>query len=156
MNKLSRNQGIAVAVGLGLMAYLFFSDPLMSLFNSPQANNQNASMIESGFKTQEVSIGQGEIAEPRNKLTVHYLGRLPSGQVFDSSLDNNTPITFTLGTGQVIRGWDEGLAGMRVGGKRVITIAPDYGYGNRAIGAIPANSVLIFEVELVGVEKASQ
>lgn len=157
MKKLSRNEGVAVFAGLALMAYLFFSDPLMRLFNPQANNNQNTQMeLETGFKTQEVSAGQGEIAEAGDELTVHYIGRLPSGKVFDSSLDRNTPITFTLGAGQVIRGWDEGLKGMRVGGKRVITIAPDYGYGNQPVGAIPANSTLIFEVELVGIEKASQ
>ncbi|MDO8565113.1 MAG: FKBP-type peptidyl-prolyl cis-trans isomerase [bacterium] len=155
MKNLSRNEGLAVAAGLALMVYLFFSEPLMNLFN-PQVNNQNTNMIESGFKTEEVSVGQGNLAEPGDTLTVHYVGRLPNGQVFDSSLDRNTPITFVLGSGQVIRGWDEGLQGMRVGGKRVITIAPDYGYGARAVGAIPANSILIFEVELVDIEKAAR
>ncbi|MBX4181481.1 FKBP-type peptidyl-prolyl cis-trans isomerase [Candidatus Parcubacteria bacterium] len=110
-------------------------------------------MPASGFTSQEVSVGSGAIAEPGDKLTVHYVGTLPDGKVFDSSRDSGTPFSFTLGAGQVIRGWDEGLQGMREGGKRVVTIAPDYAYGEQGVGPIPPNSTLVFEVELLKVEK---
>ncbi|OHA90477.1 MAG: peptidylprolyl isomerase [Candidatus Zambryskibacteria bacterium RIFCSPHIGHO2_12_FULL_48_10] len=110
-------------------------------------------MPETGYKVEEVVAGQGELAEPGDKLTVHYVGTLPNGQVFDSSRDSNSPYTFTLGAGQVIRGWDEGIQGMRAGGKRTLVIASDYAYGNQAVGPIPANSTLVFEVELLKVEK---
>ncbi|KKW10104.1 MAG: hypothetical protein UY47_C0001G0052 [Parcubacteria group bacterium GW2011_GWB1_49_7] len=150
--KNSRNQYIAVAAGLGLMGYLFFSGPLMSFF-STSSQNQNNQMPETGYKVEEVVAGQGELAEPGDKLTVHYVGTLPNGQVFDSSRDSNSPYTFTLGAGQVIRGWDEGIQGMRAGGKRTLVIASDYAYGNQAVGPIPANSTLVFEVELLKVEK---
>ncbi len=157
MKNLTRNQGIAVAIGLALMAYLFFSGPLMNLFSSNKVNNVTENqMPQTGFTVEEVVLGQGALVAPGDMLTVHYVGRLPNGQVFDSSLDRNTPIKFTVGRGQVIRGWDEGLLGMRVGGKRVITIAPDYAYGSQAVGTIPANSTLIFEVELLDVEKVQQ
>jgi len=86
---------------------------------------------------------------------VHYVGTLSDGKVFDSSLDRNTPFSFTLGVGQVIRGWDEGFSDMQVGGKRLIIVAPDYGYGEQGVGTIPPNSTLIFEVELLDVEKPS-
>lgn len=150
--KIKRNQGIAVFVGLGLITYLFFSEPLMNFFNQP-AQNSSGELPNSGYRAQDVVGGQGDIAEPGDRLTVHYVGTLTNGQVFDSSRDSNSPFTFTLGTGNVIRGWDEGLQGMREGGKRVLAIAPDYAYGSRGIGAIPPNSTLVFEVELLKVEK---
>jgi FKBP-type peptidyl-prolyl cis-trans isomerase len=155
MHKLSKREGIAVAVGMGLLAYLLFSGPLMNLFNNPGLNSANNNeMDNAGFVAEDLSVGSGELAQAGDTITAHYVGRLTSGQIFDSSLDSNTPISFVLGTGQVIRGWDEGLVGMRVGGKRTLTISPDYAYGANAIGAIPANALLIFEVELLDVEKA--
>jgi FKBP-type peptidyl-prolyl cis-trans isomerase FkpA len=152
MKKLSKKEAIAVFVGMGLLAYLLFSGPLMGLFNSPVVESQNT-MNNSGFVAEDVTVGSGELAQAGDRITAHYVGRLMNGQVFDSSVDSNTPISFVLGSGQVIRGWDEGLVGMRAGGKRVLTIAPEYGYGANAIGAIPPNSTLIFEVELLDVEK---
>lgn len=154
MKKLTRNQGVAVFSSLALLTYLFFSGPLMSLFAGPNNNNQNTTLMpETGFASRDIVIGQGQIAARGDRLTVHYVGTLPGGRVFDSSLDRNSPITFILGIGQVIRGWDDGVVGMREGGKRVLTIAPDYGYGAQSVGTIPSNSTLIFEVELLKVEK---
>ncbi|MEK7176066.1 MAG: FKBP-type peptidyl-prolyl cis-trans isomerase [Patescibacteria group bacterium] len=111
-------------------------------------------MPTTGFTTRDISLGQGQAAESGDRLTVHYVGTLPNGQVFDSSRDRNAPINFTLGVGQVIRGWDEGVLGMREGGRRVLTIAPDYGYGAQSAGPLPPNSTLVFEVELLNVEKS--
>ncbi len=158
MHKLNRNQGIAVFAGVGVMIYLFFSGPLLRLFSAPAAEspfntNNTTTQMQSGFSAKDVVVGGGALAEKGTIVTAHYAGKLTNGQVFDSSYDRNTPIKFILGAGQVIRGWDEGLVGMREGGKRVLTIAPDYGYGAQAVGAIPANSVLVFEIELVDVEK---
>lgn len=153
MHKLSKREAIAVFVGMGLLAYLLFSGPLMGLFNSNPAVESANLMNNSGFVVEEVTLGSGELAQAGDLITAHYVGRLTNGQVFDSSLDSNTPIKFVLGSGQVIRGWDEGLVGMRAGGKRLLTIAPEYAYGANAIGAIPPNSTLIFEVELLDVEK---
>lgn len=153
MKKLSRNQNIAVFTGLVLLGYLFFSGPFMNLFNNQPT--PNTTMLETGYGVEEVALGEGEIAEPGDRVSVHYVGMLTSGKVFDSSRDSNTPFTFTLGAGNVIRGWDEGLQGMRAGGKRRLIIAPDYAYGERGIGPIPPNSTLIFEVELLDVEKSS-
>ena len=163
MKKLNKKEAIAVFVGIGLLTYLFFRDPLMALFNLNMQNSNNPTdstesatqnLPQTKFQSKDVSVGSGELAEPGDKLKVHYLGKLVDGRVFDSSFDRGVPIELTLGVGQVIRGWDEGLVGMREGGKRVLTIAPDYGYGSRGVGSIPANSVLIFEVELVDVEKS--
>jgi FKBP-type peptidyl-prolyl cis-trans isomerase len=118
--------------------------------NAQEANAQTA-----GVSVRDVTLGTGEVAEAGDVITAHYVGKLTDGRVFDSSRDRGTPISFMLGTGQVIKGWDEGLKGMKVGGTRVLTIAPEYGYGDRAVGPIPANSTLIFEVELVGVKKGN-
>lgn len=153
MKKLSRNESIAVFTGIALLAYLFFSGPIVNLFSN-ENNSTTTQMPQTGFQAQDSVAGQGDLAQRGDTVTVHYVGRLTNGQVFDSSRDANTPFTFTLGRGDVIRGWDEGLEGMRVGGKRTLTIAPDFAYGSRGIGPIPPNSTLIFEVELLDVEKA--
>jgi len=87
-----------------------------------------------------------------HRVSVHYTGRLLTGRKFDSSLDRGQPFSFLLGGGQVIKGWDQGVAGMKVGGKRKLTIPPNLGYGARgAGGVIPPNATLLFEVELLGV-----
>ncbi|HWH48498.1 MAG TPA: FKBP-type peptidyl-prolyl cis-trans isomerase [Burkholderiales bacterium] len=106
----------------------------------------------SGLGIEELSIGTGVPATAGKRVTVHYTGWLTDGTKFDSSKDRNDPFVFSLGKGQVIRGWDEGVQGMQVGGKRKLTIPPTLGYGARgAGGAIPPNATLIFEVELLGV-----
>lgn len=102
---------------------------------------------------EEIRIGEGAEAVDQSILTVDYTGKLTDGSVFDSSKNpGRTPFRFTLGAGQVIKGWDEGMLGMKVGGKRILTIPPHLGYGNRDMGAIPPNSTLIFEVDLLEVE----
>ncbi|MDA8127481.1 MAG: FKBP-type peptidyl-prolyl cis-trans isomerase [Betaproteobacteria bacterium] len=101
---------------------------------------------------EDLVTGSGDTAKAGQYVSVHYTGWLTNGQKFDSSLDRNDPFEFRLGTGQVIRGWDEGVAGMQVGGKRKLTIPPELGYGARgAGGVIPPNATLVFEVELLGV-----
>jgi FKBP-type peptidyl-prolyl cis-trans isomerase FkpA len=101
---------------------------------------------------EELVVGSGDAAASGQKVTVHYTGWLTNGTKFDSSKDRNEPFVFGLGKGQVIRGWDEGVQGMKVGGKRKLTIPPAMGYGARgAGGVIPPNATLVFEVELLGV-----
>lgn len=107
----------------------------------------------SGLQYVDVAVGDGPEAKAGDHVRAHYLGTLASnGAKFDSSYDRQEPIGFTLGQGQVIRGWDEGIQGMRVGGKRKLIVPPDLGYGNRPVGPIPAGSTLVFEVELVGID----
>ena len=106
---------------------------------------------DSGLKYEDLVAGDGATAESGQTVTVHYTGWLEDGTKFDSSVDRNDPFRFNLGKGQVIRGWDEGVAGMQIGGKRKLTIPPQLGYGAAgAGGVIPPNATLIFEVELLG------
>ena len=104
-------------------------------------------------KIDDLVKGKGPEAVRGKTVEVHYTGWLTSGQKFDSSLDRKRPFRFRLGAGEVIQGWDEGVQGMKVGGKRKLTIPPHMAYGARGVpGAIPPNSTLVFEVELLGVK----
>ena len=105
----------------------------------------------SGLQYIDEVLGSGATAVSGQTVSVHYTGWLTDGTKFDSSKDRGRPFEFKLGAGQVIRGWDEGVAGMKIGGKRRLTIPPDLGYGPRgAAGVIPPNATLVFEVELLG------
>src|SRR5438552_3999201 len=106
-----------------------------------------------GLEVQELKPGTGAEAKSGQKVHVHYTGWLTNGKKFDSSLDRGQPFSFTLGAGQVIKGWDQGVAGMKVGGKRKLTIPSDLAYGSKGVGGglIPPNSTLVFEVELLKV-----
>ena len=109
--------------------------------------------MSNGLNIEDLKVGNGAEATSGKRVEVHYTGWLTNGQKFDSSVDRGKPFTFQLGAGQVIKGWDQGVAGMKVGGKRKLTIPPDLGYGARgAGGVIPPNATLVFEVELLGVK----
>ena len=115
------------------------------------------SELPSGLKYTDTTVGTGTEATKGKKVSVHYTGWLynngAKGAKFDSSLDRGQPFGFALGAGQVIRGWDEGVAGMKIGGKRTLIIPPDLGYGARGAGGlIPPNATLLFDVELLGVK----
>lgn len=101
---------------------------------------------------EDLEPGEGRAAVSGDRVAVHYTGWLLDGEKFDSSLDRDQKFVFQLGAGQVIRGWDDGVQGMKIGGKRRLTIPPEFGYGNRDLGIIPPNSTLVFDVELLGFE----
>jgi FKBP-type peptidyl-prolyl cis-trans isomerase FkpA len=109
--------------------------------------------LADGLKYTDEQVGTGAEAQPGKTAVVHYTGWLMDGTKFDSSRDRNQPFSFPLGAGRVIKGWDEGVAGMKVGGKRTLIVPPDLGYGARgAGGVIPPNATLKFEVELLDVK----
>jgi FKBP-type peptidyl-prolyl cis-trans isomerase len=113
---------------------------------------------ESGLQYWDIVVGAGKLAKEGDGVRVHYTGWLTNGKKFDSSVDAGRPFTFVLGNGEVIKGWDEGVAGMKVGGKRQLHIPPDLGYGENGTpdGTIPPNSTLIFEVQLLSIQEPPQ
>ncbi len=117
------------------------------------AQKKPAAKAAPKLQIKDLKVGKGAEAKPGMQVTVHYTGTLTNGKKFDSSLDRNEPFTFRLGAGQVIKGWDEGVKGMKVGGKRKLVIPPQMAYGEQSPGPeIPANSTLVFQVELLGVK----
>ena len=113
--------------------------------------------MENGLQIQDLKVGTGAEVKLGQELTMHYSGTLEDGTKFDSSYDRGEPFQFVLGAGQVIKGWDLGVQGMKVGGKRKLIIPPELGYGTRgAGGVIPPNATLIFEVELLAVQDIKQ
>src|SRR4051812_39910523 len=163
MKKLNKTEGIAIFIALAVVGSLLYGNTILGYINGGnQSSNatttnltQQTMNLETGIKTEDEINGTGQVAVAGDQVTVHYVGTLTDGRVFDSSLDRGQPFTFTLGAGQVIKGWDEGVAGMREGGKRKLIIAPDFGYGSQAVGPIPPNSTLVFEVELLKVNHAA-
>lgn len=121
---------------------------------TPTAQGGTLMTTSSGLQIEELKVGTGESPKPGQTVVVHYTGTLADGKKFDSSRDKNQPFQFQFGTGQVIKGWDEGLATMKVGGRRKLVIPPELGYGARDVGngLIPANSTLVFDVELLEVK----
>ncbi len=127
--------------------------PLGTLDSTPPSLGANAVTTASGLKYEDLQVGTGATAKSGDPATINYTGWLTDGTKFDSSLDRNKPFNFTIGIGQVIAGWDEGVQGMKVGGTRLLVIPPTLGYGSTAQGTIPANSTLVFEVQLVSVNQ---
>ena len=144
-----------IAVIIGGVLVLQGSAAKPSPSPSPSASpDVKAKTTTSGgtLESTDLVVGTGDEAVAGKTVSVNYLGTLTDGTKFDSSYDRNQPFEFALGGGQVISGWDQGVAGMKVGGKRKLVIPPDLAYGDRATGSIPANSTLVFEIELLGVK----
>lgn len=136
-----------------LSAFVLIAFAAMGFSQGPPKISGEPTTTSSGLKIWEVKVGTGATAEKGKTVKVHYTGWLTDGKKFDSSVDRGEPFEFQLGAGQVIRGWDEGVAGMKVGGKRRLEIPPSLGYGSRgAGGVIPPNATLVFDVELLGVK----
>ncbi|MBT3479014.1 MAG: peptidylprolyl isomerase [Candidatus Marinimicrobia bacterium] len=127
--------------------------PAMAILLLVAGCSKEDEVMDGELIIEDIVVGKGTEAVKHSIVTVNYTGWLEDGKKFDSSLNpGRSPFRFTVGAGQVIQGWDEGISGMKVGGKRKLTIPPNMGYGNRDNGTIPANSVLIFEVDLLVVE----
>jgi peptidylprolyl isomerase len=146
-----------VALALALLAMVTANVVLQAATAAHAQPTGNVMTSESGLKTEDTKVGTGPSPKTGQTCVMHYTGWLyedgKKGEKFDSSLDRGEPFEFPIGTGRVIRGWDEGVATMKVGGKRTLIIPPALGYGARgAGGVIPPNATLIFEVELLDVK----
>jgi len=177
------NEWVAVVAALAVIAVFFFLGNPLKVVSRADTNGENAKASDAvgeinvpdvsqpsvaagqqnaekpsvtqapkGLVIEDTLVGKGEEAQTGELVTVNYTGKLTDGKVFDSSVGRD-PFQFVLGQGRVIQGWEKGILGMKVGGKRRLTIPPDLAYGNQQIGPIPANSTLIFEVELLGAQR---
>jgi len=151
---------VLIAAGVLFGAY-FYAPKIQSFFVSPSVAQPEVSVTNTPqsqsnsevLKKEDVIIGSGAEAKTGDAVAVNYTGTLLDGTKFDSSLDHGKPFEFTLGAGQVIKGWDEGIVGMKVGGKRKLTIPPSLAYGNQSSGPIiKPNSTLVFEVNLIAIK----
>lgn len=154
---MDKKTSIAVAAGVIIVFVLLGGKGLLGFggaANTSAVNNSQDTMQQnqSGLQSNDTVVGTGDVAVAGKDVTVNYTGMFTDGKKFDSSLDRGVPFTFRLGAGQVIKGWDIGVEGMKVGGKRILVIPPELGYGAQAVGPIPANSTLVFQVELVSVK----
>ena len=159
---LKKEQFIAVLVALVVITIFFISNPLSNLFGGSQPNNQQANVESSatstpssieGLQTTDIKVGTGAEIKAGQIAQVLYVGSFLDSKVFDSSAQHgNKPIEFTVGQGQVVKGLDMGIIGMKVGGVRKMIISPELGYGAQGNPVIPANSTLMFEITLVGIK----
>jgi FKBP-type peptidyl-prolyl cis-trans isomerase len=151
MNSWQLKVGVAVAIIVAAVALVYFTTPPGE--GQGQSDNLTYTTTASGLKIGDIKIGDGQEAKTGDTVAVHYTGWLKNGTKFDSSLDRGKPFPFTLGAHNVIAGWDEGVVGMKVGGKRKLIIPPELAYGSQDKGKIPPNSELTFEVELLSIDK---
>jgi len=145
MRKLNKNEWIAIVVAVALIGFFFFQGDLAGLLGGSNINmtkeNNNNNMNTASTVATEGSV-----------VTVNYTGKFADGTVFDSSESHGQPFQFLLGAGQVIKGWDQGVVGMKIGEKKTLVVPPELGYGPNDYGPIPGNSTLIFDIELLNVQ----
>jgi FKBP-type peptidyl-prolyl cis-trans isomerase len=142
------------AILLGLASFAFARTDV-SDYNTyaPTKVEGPGKKLSSGVEYWDITVGAGATATSGKTVGVHYTGWLADGTKFDSSVDRGKPVAFPLGAGKVIRGWDDGIVGMKVGGKRQLRIPPSAGYGEHGAGKVPPNAVLIFDIQLLAVSK---
>lgn len=140
---------LVVVVGFILLSGKNFSWSTATPTNTPEQQNNPTKMNKDGVAIEILKSGDGAEAKNGDQVTVNYVGTLENGQKFDASADHGGTFSFNLGAGEVIQGWDIGVAGMKVGEKRKLTIPPELGYGANDLGVIPPNSTLIFEIDLL-------
>jgi FKBP-type peptidyl-prolyl cis-trans isomerase FkpA len=152
--------GIIVLLAIALIAFLVYRDystksqlySIGTLDTTPPTPSASATTTASGLVYEDLKVGDGATVKSGDSVTMNYTGWLTDGTKFDSSIDRGKPSDFTIGVGNVIKGWDEGVVGMRANGTRLLVIPPSLGYGTTATASIPANSTLIFEVQLVAIK----
>lgn len=160
MKKLSLKEWIGAAVAVVFVAYMFFGSTIMSVFrgNTLSANtsavNNSIENNMNDVSAQDITVGTGESVEKGTLVSVNYVLKLSDGTLIQDSkqVNGGQPFQYLAGAGQLIPGWEMGVQGMKVGGKRIITIPPELGYGTNAAGPIPPNSTLVFEIEVLSVE----
>ncbi len=179
MKQLSQNEAISIFAALLVLGFLFFGsytnlfftrtdttaapqdDSVVTVVDSKSQSANAAEALKSATDSsgklvklvvEDITEGTGAPVKNGDTITVHYTGTLQNGTRFDDSTLRGEPFTFTVGEGKVITGWDKGVVGMKVGGERVLAIPPSMGYGDRALGPIPPNSVLLFSIKLLEIQ----
>jgi FKBP-type peptidyl-prolyl cis-trans isomerase len=146
---------IGIIIVIALIALVSWATKVEAPANGKATNSreeENAFMITEGLMAEIITQGDGTVSKTGDNVSVHYTGWLVDGTKFDSSVDRGIPFTFTIGAGDVISGWEQGVVGMKVGEKRKLTIAPELAYGDRGAGnVIPPNATLVFEIELLSI-----
>lgn len=145
---------IIIALAMLFISICFAVEPEKTKILEQGENSMAYTTTDSGLKYRITTSGEGDLCQAGDIVTVHYTGTLEDGSKFDSSYDRNEPINFELGIGQVIKGWDEGIALLNRGAKATLIIPPQLAYGDRSVGVIPANSTLVFQVELLDFKPA--
>lgn len=149
---------ITIIIILGLAVFLMYlgNSANIKVVDEVDGMDTNTNIMTekntNGFLVEDLKVGEGKEAKKGDIVSVHYTGTFQDGTKFDSSLDRNIPFDFEIGVGSVIQGWDEGVPGMRVGGKRKLTIPSEMAYGATGQGIIPANATLLFDIELITIK----
>ena len=172
MPNLSKKEWVAVTAGIAFVVYIMFGQIVMNLFEKSTSGDmaavgnafntdtaeENNNMKNQGVSVRDVVVGSGAVIAPGQAVSVNYVLKLADGTLIQDSklVSGGQTFTFVYGAGQLIPGWEMGIEGMRVGGKRILTISPELGYGPQAVGPIPANSTLVFEIEVVAAESATE